>query len=185
MSGKKRNMMLSGFQFSIVFLALCFMTCKAVISGKEASAEIAVTGKVFRTNSYCAGIPPAKIQLEELQREKPYSKRLLLSTNKNSANKKFILTEIVPDVNGFFSLKLKPGSYYIFDAEKQGGIFSGEADSYFVLSDTACYEQWRSTPDSQFSVKDKSIDTLKLVFHLPCFTESVNPCLQYTGPMPQ
>lgn len=168
---------------SFILVALFCVGCK-VNTAKVSAPEQIIKGQVLQTNLVCGGVPPSKSQLEEMNREKPYSKRLLVSTNKNSAAREFIVSEITPDSEGQFTLNLKQGEYFIFDPEKQDLVFKPEQFPDHKLSNKACYDKWISTPDASFKTGNTNSDVLRLVFHLPCFTTSANPCLDYIGHRP-
>lgn len=150
----------------------------------EYKVEFPVSGIVLQTNSYCGGAMPTKAILERCGKEKPLVKKLLILKSKHSIQARDIIAEINPAADGTFIIRLPKGSYAVFDAAKLDTVFDPAKFENFEMRDKACFKKWLNTPDLEFSVIDKAVEDLKLVFHIPCFTQSTNPCLRYIGPMP-
>jgi hypothetical protein len=90
------------------------------------------------------------------------------------------------DENGLDTLQLNAGSYILVHEDK---LLSFDAfrekkrnkSTYFEESSTDCFTLWHNTPDFIFNV---SADTnLVITLKQKCFVGS-NPCLKYTGPLP-
>lgn len=98
------------------------------------------------------------------------------------------LGELTLDSLGMDVLQLRPGNYYLLDADKTLTLekFIGKTtlafEKNFAVSDASCFEKWQQTPDVLFEVQGNKLVSFTLQAN--CWT-GLNPCVKYVGPPAQ
>ena len=91
------------------------------------------------------------------------------------------------DENGKIEIQLKKGEYHFFIKDKlmlNNNQFIkkySRNDKWHVFKGNDCLLKWKTTPDQTINLnKDKD---KKIILKSKCFV-GLNPCLNYTGPLP-
>jgi len=143
-----------------------------------------ITGSVLINIPYCGGAtPPPDIAMGNFVAYSNSVFYLVLADDTTRTPYKRFKT----NQNGHFEVKVQPNKYWIFHENKMvtyQKFYTNQSSNLprnTVSSPGDCYREWYNTPDFEFKVtKDTS---LHIVFYQRCFT-GINPCIQYTGPMP-
>jgi hypothetical protein len=94
--------------------------------------------------------------------------------------------KVTTDMNGLDTLKLAVGDYMVFREDKIldfAGFRSKNktADENYKETSQECFKYWHNAADYVISVKSDTTITINLKHK--CFT-GYNPCIEYTGPLP-
>lgn len=146
--------------------------------------KVTITGTININNPYCGGAaPPPDIANGSLS---PYQNSVFYLVIANDTTRTPFL-RFTTSNNGSFEIKVPQNSYWIFHEDKMlpFNIFykqnSQNTPPNSISADIDCYREWYNRPDFEFTA---NIDTsIFVIFYKSCFV-GMNPCLQYTGPLP-
>ncbi|MDG1842333.1 MAG: hypothetical protein P8I93_08305 [Crocinitomicaceae bacterium] len=164
--------------FAFVLVCL-FSSCKV---GLNLSAHI--------HHPYCGGAQPTPEMLKG-NLSAMDTVFIIKKTDKDLVNyvtnQKVIPPLTILDNNGKIEIQLKKGEYHFFMKDKlilNNNQFIkkySKNDKWHVFKGNDCLLKWKSTPDQTINLdRDKS---KKIILKSKCFV-GLNPCLNYTGPLP-
>lgn len=166
----------------LLFISSLLFSCRNTKMINE--KNYMVSGKVTTTNLYCGGAAPTKEMLERLKKPIPYLNKIFYVKNisDNYSEEKIILN-FQSDSLGNFRFQLQPGSYAIFLEEQ---INKPKMSDYKNLElNQSCYQEWQNKPYKTLEIKESNTENLSFRINRKCFIPMDNPCLSYTGPLPQ
>ena len=164
---------------SAIVLACLFSSCKV---GVNLSAHV--------HHPYCGGAQPTPEMLKG--NLSPMDTVFILKKKDKYlvdyvTNQKARPPLTILDENGKIEFKLKKGEYLFFIKDKlmlNNNQFIkkyAKNDKWHVFKGNDCLLKWKTTPDKIIELdKDKS---RKIILKSKCFV-GLNPCLNYTGPLP-
>ena len=144
-----------------------------------------IYGLVTTTSPYCGGARPTDAVVEEMNRPKPYSGKIIYISRSGEKPDRVTAIKAVTNDTGYFFIDLGPGRYSFYQEEQLLQIdFSSLDKPGMVEADTTCLRIWKTTPLAEITVADTVGAPLKFNFHRPCFISGDIPCQNYVGPMP-
>jgi hypothetical protein len=172
----------------LVFCLPLLFACATASKGTNTvtpDEEITVNFLVQTNFIHCGGAPPPR---GGFAREfNPLGENVFYLKNGTTIDHNWEnALKISTDESGLDTLKLKPGAYILVHEDK---LLSFEAfrekkrnkSTYFEESNNDCFTQWHNTPDYMFTVKSDT--NMVITLKQKCFV-GFNPCLKYTGPLP-
>lgn len=162
------------FLFAIVTLLSCH--------SQPGEKKYLVSGMVTQTVSYCGGAAPTQVELDELSKPRPLKGKLLFlkQGNVNDPDSK-IITRIVTDEKGKFSLQLPEGNYCIVEEYKTKELVIPPSTSIAIYDETCLRDTYKKC-DYSFTIKGSNISNITLNYHESC--PWAKPCMDYSGPLP-
>lgn len=146
--------------------------------------RVTVSGTININNPYCGGAypPPELINGTNF----PYTNSVFYLVEAGDTTRTAI-KRFKTDDNGTFEIKVNPNKYWLFHESKMMPFKkfynqkTNNIPANSVSMDVSCYKEWYNTPDHEFNAFEDT--SIFVVFGKFCFT-GMNPCLQYTGPLP-
>ena len=160
---------------SIFALVSCSMVEK--VFNKKEKVFIKVT--LQEHQKYCGGAAPTPEQQKGTF--KPLANQVYYFKNRIDQD----LTKAKTDASGLVNLKMEPGKYQVFMADKIDLDFEKFYEKYqrnqenYENESEACFRTYYSLPTWEVEIKNDS--TFTLTEEIGCYTGS-NPCVKYTGP---
>jgi hypothetical protein len=171
-----------GLVFLVSFVLVC--SCAVNKTGEDVPLKL-VCIQGFVQHPYCGGAIPSP--------EMAGGRRIPMSNESYSIvrgtsyiRRMPIYRSIVFDKEGLVNVQLEEGNYMLIKTEKllpfaefkkrNSMLFT----NYYSFKGDDCFENWATTADFSFRVKDQSV----IVFEqtATCWTNR-NPCLEYNGPL--
>jgi hypothetical protein len=181
-----------------LMLCIALSACPSKHVATEETEEVAnytprheVQLQLTKTGSYCGGAAPPQALLDELATPKPLS-GVQFYIRKGTANKTTdpVIADGTTLPSGVISLLLEEGEYYLVFMNKVSDRYYNEiyekyknGDANHAAIDKVCFDNWLSTPDLAFTVKNDAANIFMLNVNEPCPWNEV-PCAKYTGPYP-
>lgn len=146
--------------------------------------KITITGTININNPYCGGAaPPPDVANGTLS---AYHNSVFYLVLANDTTRTPFLRFVTSD-NGSFEIKVPRNTYWIFHESKMLTFEkfykqnSENTPPNSVSVDIDCYKEWYNKPDFEFTANTDT--SIYVIFYKRCFV-GINPCLQYTGPLP-
>lgn len=171
-------------QLLIALFILSLLSCSVLKNNDrpEGTVEIKLSGTVY--HPYCGGAKPDPDVAKGYYESMKFGKfKLYEGLSYKSGN--IALQDVDLDEAGNITLFLKPGDYYLLEADKLLSVDefkkkNGPANEiHYLVKDKSCYENWMKTPDLVFSVKNDTV--IEMRAKAKCWI-GTNPCLEYVGP---
>lgn len=183
--------MKSQIQIKLIFLFffVSLMLMSGIFLKKEKKTaefiqkKITVTGYVEIHHPYCGGASPSPEM--EMGYFTPYQNSDFYVVIKEDSSRTPI-AKFTTNEKGYFEVSLIPNKYCIFGSNKMV-TFEEFCEQNVgnngnnVNMGVPCMEEWYNSPD--FVLNAKNDTTIRIYFYTSCFV-GMNPCLMYTGPLP-
>ena len=173
----------------VILSSVVFSSCVLSKNSKTLKASdlnmVIVSGIVQRHTPYCGGAyPPPELENGTLSAITSTKFYIVLKADSSRTP----VDSFTTSDNGSFQVTLKKNKYSIFSAPKILPFEefykqnSGASDSLYSDKGKSCYKNWYNTPElSLNAVRDTFV---QIILYSYCFTGD-NPCIMYTGPLPQ
>lgn len=137
---------------------------------------------MMQTVSYCGGAQPSQEILDRCNTPVGIANgKLYIKKGTYNKDKAAVLDSITTDGNGKFSINLPAGTYCLVEDWKAKPYQLPLSDESQTV-DSVCYRNLYMSCDYELTVKDKNIDSVKVIFHRTCAWNK--PCISYHGPLP-
>jgi hypothetical protein len=163
-------------------ISLCFSSLMCATTKQKTVGKFKITGVVMQTMSYCGGAQPTRQILDSFNtpRALPF-KKLFIKVGKSNKEGTSFIDSVISDGNGRFSVDLQRGNYCVVE-EWKSKPFQLPLKKENETLDSVCFRNLYDSCDYQFTVSDKNIENIKIIFHSPCFYNQ--PCRSYHGALP-
>jgi hypothetical protein len=175
-------MKINSLKTIISISVLSILTLSFINYPKSNCHKYSIEGKIILHKPYCGGARPNATIAKGF--DIPF-KNQTFYVLKDSLKRKIII-KFTTDKNGNFNLRLRKGTYFIFYSSKMKDFdtfyqeYSKKANT--KASAKSCFKKWYNSPDYVLQVQKN--DKIKIILQARCFV-GLNPCLTYTGPLPQ
>ncbi len=171
---------------TIVIIALLQVSMVKFSNRKNCKNKVTVTGSAMLHRPYCGGAyPPPELMYGT---DSPIKNADFFVVKKGDTLERKVILKFTTSKEGTFNFKIKTGEYWIFTKDKMQNYTdfynqnTTNLPNNAVLYQGSCIRKWYNTPEFELSANRDT--TFQIIIYSSCFV-GINPCLQYTGPMPQ
>ena len=172
----------------LFFLISIILSSSILLDKEKNTAEIIqkkikIIGFVEIHHPYCGGASPTPEM--EMGYFTAYQNSDFYIVIKEDSSRTPV-AKFTTDERGYFEISLIPDEYSIFGSHKIVAFDefcrqNGGNDGYNINIGGSCMREWYNSPDFVLNaIKDT---TIRITFSSRCFV-GTNPCLMYTGPLP-
>ncbi len=168
--------------FFISLTAILFLAVTSFSILETKCHKYKLNGTVYKHTPYCGGVRPSP-EIEN-GTNSVFANQTFGIVNDTTSRK--VVEKFTTDNNGYFSVNLKKGHYFVFldfkltDFDTFYKNFS-KKEHFKVPKDKKCFLKWYKTPEFEITLTQDT--TIKFTVNAQCFV-GLNPCMQYTGPRP-
>ncbi len=147
-----------------------------------------VSGMVMLSKEYCGGAAPSQQDMAINSMPQVYrDKTLYVRQGTRNRDGYSVIREFTTDSEGRFSFAVPPGTYCIIDGEQVEPLDVSKyvSTKFIEVAGDDCLRAWWAECLTTVTLTNADVSGVLMQFHQRCYLETFNPCLQWTGPLPE